>query len=203
MVGSYDNCPSLSFSCPSPSYLPPLGQRSLPSLVLPPLLSSSNSPPKNLHNLHRLLHQRPHHYLINPNHQHQHPIHMAKSKKAGEKSTVQPGATLEIDVDSFVRTRDSVSPHFLLLSFIFLDHEAAYLFILTSSSGEGPPPPPLHPSPLPFNNHCFEGFDHIEFLFSILMRPFRRASRHRDLKVDESSTTTRHCLHRARPALLQ
>ena len=47
---------------------------------------------------------------------------MAKTKKADEKT--KAGATLEIDVDSFVRTRDSVRPPFLPFHLpVFLDRD--------------------------------------------------------------------------------
>jgi hypothetical protein len=126
---------------------------------------------------------------------------MAKTKKSEEKAR-GAGQTLEIDVDSFVRTRDSVSLHFLLFNLIFLvlDLPSPRNFISSSVRDRRQPRPHIIDVPCIATTHAPMISNTSNPAFLYLCDPIDAQSNVAISKVDFSSTTTRHCLHPSRPA---
>jgi hypothetical protein len=98
---------------------------------------------------------------------------MARPKKVAEEKPKE-GATLQIDVDSFVRTRDSVSLIPILhssSSLIQLIHElGAYGNVVFAA--EHDPSPSFHLLPPHLNNHLFYTLGRLDSCIPIPPRPY-------------------------------
>jgi len=106
---------------------------------------------------------------------------MARAKKAEDKP--KEGATLSIDVDSFVRTRDSVSPHLTIFFPPHLSWRMRRIFNLVFDE-ERYRHHDHRTSPPHLNNKASDKLNHLGSRIPQPTRLYPELVRHGDLKVE-------------------